>query len=78
MESTKKSNPAPLKTHHETFISPATATTSGRREKKHVLRVSPYSPDSIDPELVGIDHVQLSQSVETTNFTHAQTDRLVK
>ena len=44
--------------------------------KTHVPCVSPYSPDSIDPKLVQIGHVQLSQSVKTTNVTHThrQTD----
>ena len=34
-----------------------------RRATKHVPRVSPYSPASIDPGFVEIGHVQLSQSV---------------
>ena len=38
---------------------------------KNVPRVSPYSPASIDPGFVEIDLVQLSQSVKTTNVTHA-------
>ena len=67
-------NPASPKTHHETHISPATATTSRRRVKKHVPRVSPYSPASIDPGFVEIGLVQLSQSVKTTNVTHTLTD----
>ena len=47
---------------------------------KHVPRVSPYSPASIDPEFVEIGLVQLSQSVKTTNVTHTltQTDGLIK
>ena len=60
-------NPAALKTHHEIHIGPATATTSRRRATKHVPRVSPYSPASIDPGFVEIGLVQLSQSVKTTN-----------
>ena len=56
--------------HHEIHSSPATATTSRRRATKHVPRVSPYSPASIDPGFVEIGLVQLSQSVKTTNATH--------
>ena len=41
--------------------------------RKHVPRVRLYSPASIDPELVEIGLVQLSQFVKTTNVTH--TDR---
>ena len=65
---------APSKTHHEIHSSPATATTSRRRSKKHVPHVSPYSPASIDTGFVEIDLVQLSQSVKTTNVTHTLTD----
>ena len=54
--------------------SPATATTSRRRATKHVPRVSPYSPASIDPGFVQIGLVQLSQPVKMTNITHAHTD----
>ena len=64
---------APPKTHHEVHSSPATATTSRRLATKHVPRVSPYSPASIDPGFVNIGHVQLSQSVKTTNIKHTQT-----
>ena len=64
---------APPKTHHEIHSSPATASNSRRHARKHVPRVSPYSPASIDPEFVEIGLVQLSQSVKTTNVTH--TDR---
>ena len=66
---------APPKTHHEIHNNPATATTSKRRTTKHLPRVSPYSPASIDPEFVEIGLVQLSQSVKTTNVT-IHTDRL--
>ena len=52
-----RKNPVQRKTHHESHISTATATTSKRRAKTHVPRVSPYSPASIDPELVEIVHV---------------------
>ena len=57
-------NPAAPKTHHETHNSPATATTSGQLATKHVPRVSPYSPASIESEFVEIGLVQLSQSVK--------------
>ena len=70
----KKRNPAAPKTHHEIHSSPATATTSRRRATKHVPRVSPYSPASIDPGFVEIGLVQLSQPVETTNVTHTRTN----
>ena len=66
---------APPKTHHKIHSSPATATTSRWRATKHVPRVRPYSPASIDPGFVEIGLVQLSQSVRTTNVTHKQTDR---
>ena len=76
---TKKS--APANTHHEIHSSPANATTLRRRATKHVTRVCPYSPASIDNEFVEIGLVQLSQPVKTTNVTHTltqtdgQTDR---
>ena len=72
----KKKKSAPPKTHHKIHSSPATATTSRWRAMKHVPRVSPYSPASIDPGFVDIGLVQLSQSVKTTNVTHThrQTD----
>ena len=63
------------KTHHEIRSSPATATTSRRRAKKHVLRVIPYSPVSINSGFVEIGLVQLSQSIKVTNVTHAHSDR---
>ena len=74
---TKKKNSkksAPPNTHHETHISPATATTSRQRATKRVPRVCPYSPASIDPGFVEIGLVQLSQSVKTTNITYTLTD----
>ena len=67
-------NPAALKTRHEIHSSPVTATTSRRRATKHVPRVCPYSPASIDPGFVDIGLVELSQSVKATNITHTQTD----
>ena len=72
----KKKNLAPPKTHHETHISPATATTSQQRTTKRVPRVSPYSPASIDAGFVEIGLLQLSKSIKTTHVTH--TDRLMK
>ena len=42
---------APPKTHHEIHSGPATASNSRRHARKHVPRVSPYSPASIDPGL---------------------------
>ena len=74
-KSWKTRNLAAPKTHHEIHSSPATATTSRRRPTKHVPRVSPCSPASIDPGSVEIGLVQLSQSIKTTNVTHTQTDR---
>ena len=69
---TKKSDRP--KTHHEIHSSPATATTSRRRAMKHVPRVRPHSPASIDSGFVEIGLVQLSQSVKTTNVIHTHTD----
>ena len=73
----KKKKSTPPRTHHKSRSSPVTSTTSRRRAKKHVPRVSPYSPASIDPGFVEIGLVQLSQSVKTTNVTHTvrHTDR---
>ena len=68
MENTR--NTAAPKTHNKNHSSPATATTSGRLAMKHVPRVSPYSPASIDPGFVEIGLVQLSQSVKTTKISH--------
>ena len=70
-----KKKSAPPKTHHKIHGSPATATTSRRRATKHVPRVIPYSPVSINPGFVEIGPVQLSHSVKTTNVTHTRTDR---
>ena len=64
---------APTKTHHQIHSSSAPATTSERRATKHVPRVSPYSPASIDPGFVEIDLAQISQLVKTTNVTHTLT-----
>ena len=61
-KNTKKS--APPETHHEIHSNPATATTSRRRATKHVPRVHPHSPASIDSGFVEIGLVQLSQSVK--------------
>ena len=70
-----RKNPAASKTHHKIHSSPVNTTTSRRHATKHVPRVSPYSPASIDPGFVEIGLVQLSQSAKTTNVTHTQTDR---
>ena len=75
-EKRKNEKSASPKTYHEIHSSPATATTSRRRATKHVPRVSPYSPASIDPGFVEIGHAQLSQSVKTTNVTHTHRLRL--
>ena len=53
---------------------PGDATTSRRRAKTHVPRVSSYSPASIDTGFVEIGLVQLSHSVKTTNVTRTLTD----
>ena len=63
----KTRNPAAPEIHHEIHSSPATATTSKRCATKHVPRVSPSSPFSINPGFVEIGLVQLSQSAKTTN-----------
>ena len=74
----KTRNPAAPLTHHEIHSIPATVTTSRRRETKHVPRVSPYLPASMDPGFVDIRLVQLSQSVNTPNIAHTQyTDRQI-
>ena len=65
---------APPKTHHEIHSSLTTACNSRRHAMKHVTRISQYSPASIDPGFVEIGLVQLSQSVTTTDVTHALTD----
>ena len=65
----------PPKTHHDIRSSPTTATISRRSATRHIPRVSPYTPASIDPGFVEIGLVHLSQSVKTTNVTHAHTDR---
>ena len=77
MESTEQKI-APPKTHDEIYSRPATATNSRRRAAKHVPRVRPHLPASIDPWFVKIGLVQLSLSVKMTNVTHTRTDRLIK
>ena len=76
-QKTKKTeNPAAPKTHHEIHSSPATATISRRRAAKHIPRVSPYLPASIDPGFAEIGFARLSHSVKATNVSHTQyTDR---
>ena len=56
----KQKKNAPPKKHHEIHSSPATATTARRRATKHVPRISPYSPASINPGFVEIGLAQLS------------------
>ena len=60
---------APPKTHHEIHSRPATATNSRRRAAKHVPRVSPYSPASIDPGF----RTALAISKNDECYTHAHT-----
>ena len=69
---------APPKTHHEIHSSPATACNSRRHAIKHVPRVSPYSPDSIDPGFVTRTALAISQNDEcyTHTHTHIPTDEL--
>ena len=68
--------PVPPKTLHEIHSSPAIATASRRRATKHVPRVSPCSPASIDPGFLEIGLVQLSQNDECCTYTQTgkQTD----
>ena len=66
----KKSGPP--RTRNDIHSSPATGTTSRRRAIKHVPRRRPHSADSIDPGVVEIGLVQLSQSVKMTNVTHTR------
>ena len=68
-----KMNAAAPKTHHEIHSSPVTASNSRRHARKHIPRVRPNSPASVDPGFVEIGLVQLSQSVKTTNVTHTDT-----
>ena len=51
-----------------------TTTASRQHVIKHIPRVCPHLPASIDPRFVEIGRVQLSQSVKTTNVTHTVTD----
>ena len=72
-KSTEKSAPPPI-THHEIHSHSATATNSRQHARKHVTRVSPYCPASIDPGSVEIGLEQLSQSAKTANVTYRLTD----
>ena len=57
----KKISPHPKHIHEiHCDSSPATSTTSRRRATKHVPRVRPYTPASIDPWFVGIGLTQFS------------------
>ena len=78
----KKKTAAP-KTHHEIHSIPATAINSRRRAKKHVPRVSPYSPASIDPGVCGNrlrTALAISKNVEcyTHTDTRKQTDKTIE
>ena len=68
----------PPETHHEIHSSPETATNSRRCATKHVPRVSPYSPASIEPAFVEIGLVQLSQTVKRRMLhIHGQTNYIM-
>ena len=58
----KKSTPP--ETHHEIHSSPTTASNSRRHARKHVPRVIPYSPASIDPGFVeiGLTALEISKN----------------
>ena len=60
---------AVAKTHHEIHSSPATTINSRRHATKHVPRICPYSPASIDAGFVEIGFGQLSKSVSYTHLT---------
>ena len=66
----------PTRTHHEIHCL-ETATTSRRRGTKHVPRVGPYSPASIDPELWESLSSRSRNQSRPINITHArrQTNR---
>ena len=65
---------APPKTHHKIHSILVTASNSRWHARKHVPRVSPYSPAFIDPGFVEIGLVELSHSVKTMNVIHTLTD----
>ena len=73
-EQKKRKKSAPLKTHHEIYSTPATASNSRRHVRKQAPCVSPYPLASIDPRFVEFGLVKLSQSVKTTKLTHTLTD----
>ena len=72
-EKKTRKNPAPPKTHHETHISPVTATSLRQRAMKRFPRVSPCSQASKDSGFVEIGPVQRSQSAKTTTVSHIHT-----
>ena len=76
-EKKRKKNPAPPKTHHEIHSSPATVTNSRRRATKHVSRVSPYSPASIDPGFVEIGP-RTALAISKNDECYTYTDILIK
>ena len=60
---------------------PATEATSRRRATKHVPRVSPYSPASIDPGFCGNrprTALAVSKNDECYTYTNRQTGRQTK
>ena len=61
------------KTHREIHSSPVTVSNSRLLARKHVPRVSPYAPVSIDPEFVEIGLVQLSQTGIKDKFNVTRT-----
>ena len=75
---TRTRSPAAPKTNHELHSSPATATTSERSATKHVPRVGPYAPASVDPEFV--DNLPptapaITKNDECYTYTDRQTAR---
>ena len=69
-----KSPPHPKHTTKSRAARRPCPTRVGMRGK-HVSRISPYSPASIDLGFVEIGLVQLWQSVKTTSVTHTLSDR---
>ena len=69
-----KKNLALPETHHYIHSRQATATTSRRCAKGHIRRVTLLSLASINPALVEVSLVQLSQSLKTTNVKNTPTD----
>ena len=72
---TRKNPPHPKHTTKSAAARQPRPPRDGAR-KKHVPRISPYLPASIDPGFVEIGLVQLSQSVKKTNVTHTHNGTL--